>query len=246
MRIKHLMHSIAISCRLNVGWSDWQRLGWLGQLHCFSFASIRERVGCASTCGILGSRWIYSWRRCGCFQAPSLCWAEAWKDLDDGHHGCFGQNMTEWSCYYVIHDRLYNFIRDLLCLIVLITSWICLLHMVDLNCIHCYFALWLQWCRTDRIISWQGYITPEVVGKLCWSQQFQILCCRYPASSKTWLVQTCCKHVLFLQIFSAEARLLVSIRWPEVRWHPQRTCSSFQGASCWMGSDCCLLWLCWV
>ena len=76
--------------------------------------------------------------------------------------------------------------------------------MVDLNCIRCYFALWLQWCRTDRIICWQGYITPEVVGKLCWSQQFQILCCipcKFQDMTCSNLLQACSIFIYFCKSF---------------------------------------------
>ena len=48
---------LARSCNdfARIGWPDWKRLGWLGQLHCFSSPSLREWTWSAGSYRILGS-----------------------------------------------------------------------------------------------------------------------------------------------------------------------------------------------
>ena len=54
------------------GWLDWKRLGWLGQLHSFAFACLREWTrGAGPSRIILGSGRIYSGRKRGELQATS-------------------------------------------------------------------------------------------------------------------------------------------------------------------------------
>ena len=92
------------------GWLDRKRLGWLGQLHCFSFACLRKRAGCTGThrvpyqlrCvesklltwhysllvigafGLLGPVGPVLQRRPVLFQAPPICWAQARSHLHVG------------------------------------------------------------------------------------------------------------------------------------------------------------------
>ena len=86
------------------GWSHWQRLGRLGQLHRLAFASIRERAWSAGPRRILGPRWLYfRWRR-RILQAPTLCGVEARKDFHDGCHGCLDwieRTLPIAMCIYV-------------------------------------------------------------------------------------------------------------------------------------------------
>ena len=69
------------------GWSDRKRLGRLGQLHCISFARIREWTRRAGARGFLGSRRIYRRRKRGGLQATSRHRDQAWSHFDVGHHG---------------------------------------------------------------------------------------------------------------------------------------------------------------
>ena len=86
------------------GWSHWQRLGRLGQLHRLAFASIRKRAWSAGPRRILGPRWLYfRWRR-RILQAPTLCGVEARKDFHDGCHGCLDwieRTLPIAMCIYV-------------------------------------------------------------------------------------------------------------------------------------------------
>ena len=159
---------------LVAGWFDRKRMGRLGQLHRFSFASIWERAGCPGSRRILGPRWIYfRWRR-GFFQATSICWVEARPNLHDGNHGCFDCNELdefEMNCILFWHQdkRLivaFGHLLDRCCVSVLCSeyhgfwSWnqkfLCHGNWAQLN-------LWIH-------SSYQGYITPEITGKLSRTQ----------------------------------------------------------------------------
>ena len=69
------------------GWLDWQCLGWLGQLHRFSFACLWERAWCAGSRGFLGSSWaLIRWQRWE-LQATSPDWVEAWSNFNARNNG---------------------------------------------------------------------------------------------------------------------------------------------------------------
>ena len=92
----------------HAGWPDRKRLGRLGQLHRFSFASLWERVGRASASWVLGSCWVHSgWQRGG-LQATSSDWVEARQDFYVGNHGLHYTWATGPQTLFFGQKRLQN------------------------------------------------------------------------------------------------------------------------------------------
>ena len=72
---------------LVAGWFDRKRMGRLGQLHRFSFASLRERAGCPGSRRILGSSRSLQRRQCWELQAPSCDRNQARSHFHACNHG---------------------------------------------------------------------------------------------------------------------------------------------------------------
>ena len=95
-------HSLGelVECHLlHAGWLDRKCLGWLGQLHCFSFACLWEWAGCAGSCGFLGSSWArFGWQRSELW-ATSSDWVEAWSHFyarNDGIYYTGNHRQIPW------------------------------------------------------------------------------------------------------------------------------------------------------
>ena len=212
------------------GWLDWKRLGWLGQLHCFSFACLRKRAGCT---GRVPHQLTYV--------ESNLRGADLTRHSMTPDRRLWASG-TRWACPLMATCTLSSAADPLSSSTVASACWnigwtkgswfACIVHMwVQIcrwtvvavyglegfwTCAECFFLLLLRqpWATSpQRLLLGKFLATPFFTTMSVWVLKMW---------TNRWSL-TGCWQVPWLLVPFQQVALL---------WHSKRSCRHFQGAFC--------------